>query len=110
MHLEVVDFIDADDTEQLEMEQDTLDGHDDDITSISLRLQQLIVAASSPIVATSGKRPSSHKLSRLEHSLKATEEALAFVGDDHLMRVLFWNNTKSSWPTVSKSWPPSMRS
>ena len=43
LHFKIVDLIDAPDTEQLNIEQDTLDGHDDDITSISLCLQHLIV-------------------------------------------------------------------
>ena len=82
LYFQTVDLIDDKETEELEREQQTLDKHDDDVTSLSVRLQQLIVKHSGP-GATNARKSLSRKLSRLERSLKAVDEALGAVGEDH---------------------------
>ena len=65
-----------------ENEQETLDKLDDDVASITIRLQQLVAKCGSS--ATSGAlKSSSRKLSRLERSLNAVNEALALIPVDH---------------------------
>ena len=81
IHLEIVDLIDDKDTAAHEKEQETLDKLDDDVASITIRLQQLVAKCGSS--ATSGAlKSSSRKLSRLERSLNAVNEALALIPDD----------------------------
>ena len=59
-----------------------MDSHDDDVTALSIRLQQLIAKSSGPV--TSGNRKtSSRKLLRLQRNLNSTEEALAALPEDH---------------------------
>ena len=82
IHLEIVDLIDDRDTAAHEKEQETLDKLDDDVASITIRLQQLVAKCGSS--ATSGAlKSSSRKLSRLERSLNAVNEALALIPVDH---------------------------
>ena len=81
VHYDVVDLFEED-SEDLEKEHEVLDKHEDDVTATSLRLQKLITLSSSTMDA-GGEKASSRKLSRLEHRLKATNEALALLGEDH---------------------------
>ena len=82
IHLEIVDLIDDGDTAVHEKEQETLDKLDEDVASITIRLQQLVAKCGSS--ATSGAlKSSSRKLSRLERSLIAVNEALALIPVDH---------------------------
>ena len=82
IHLEIVDLIDARDTAAHEKEQETLDKLDDDVASITIHLQQLVAKCGSS--ATSGAlKSSSRKLSRLERSLNAVNEALALIPVDY---------------------------
>lgn len=77
-HLQIVDLINDDDEEELEKEQETLDKHDEDVTSHVVRLQQ----SSTPVVS-GNRKASSRKLLRLECCLNSTEEILvALPGDD----------------------------
>ena len=80
IHYEIVDLLEE--GPDLEKEHEVLDQHEDDITATSLRLQRL-VAAKSSTVGTGSERTSSRKLTRVERRLKATEEALALVKEDH---------------------------
>lgn len=74
LHLQLVDL--PDESGELEGEQDTLDKHDDDITDLSVQLQQLIVKSSSPTInPDSHKKAPTRRLSRLERNLGTTEEA-----------------------------------
>ena len=57
IHLEIVDLIDDRDTAAHEKEQETLDKLDDDVASITIRLQQLVAKCGSS--ATSGALKSS---------------------------------------------------
>ena len=84
-HLQLIDLIDDDPT--LEKEQDTLDKLDDDVTSLSVRLSQLIVRgrAAQSATPTSGDgkaSASSRKLSRLEKGLNQTHEAILDLASD----------------------------
>ena len=83
LHFDVVDLIDSGATADLE-EQDILDSHDDDMTSLVVRFQQVAAKSSkSDDMANTRKKSSSRKLSRLEHSLGDTEGTLGAVADDH---------------------------
>ena len=84
-HLQLVDLID--DAPTLEKEQDTLDKLDDDVSSLSVRLRQLIVRgrASKSATPTSGDgkaSASSRKLLRLERGLNSTHEAVLALASD----------------------------
>ena len=73
LHFDVVDLIDSGATADLEKEQDILDSHDDDMTSLVVCLQQVAAKSSkSDDMANTRKKSSSHKLSRLERSLGDT--------------------------------------
>ena len=71
----------------LQKEQDTLDKLDDDVSSLSVCLRQLIVRgrASKSATPTSGDgkaSDSSRKLSRLEKGLNSTHEAVLALASD----------------------------
>ncbi len=82
LHFKVIDLINEEETVELEREQEILDKHDDDVASITSRLQQIIAKSDSHTDVTGTLKLLSRKLSRLERSLNATEEALAAVEDD----------------------------
>ena len=61
---------------------EVLDKHEDDVTATSLRLLKLITCSSSVMDATT-ERASSRKLSCVERRLRATNDALALLKEDH---------------------------
>ena len=77
LHMEVVDALELD--EDVEAEQVILDKHDDRVSSFTVRLQGLINSSTTtPTVTNERERKSlSLKLSRLERSLTATDEAIS---------------------------------
>ena len=48
LHFKLIDLIRDDDERTLDKEQDYLDKHNDDVTSIKLQIQELLTAASLP--------------------------------------------------------------
>lgn len=67
-HFELIDMIDDDD--YLEREQAVLDKHDDDITSLSVRLQTLLTPSTTLVTpAADSRKLSSRKLSCLQAGL-----------------------------------------
>ena len=80
VHYEIVDQLEE--GPDLDREHEVLDQHEDDVTDASLRLQRLIAAKPSAVDAGS-ERASSRKLARVESRIKATEEALALIKEDH---------------------------
>ena len=60
IHLQIVDLID-DDATALKKEQDAIDRHDDEITGLTIHLQQIIAKCSGPDVI-GGWKSLSHKL------------------------------------------------
>ena len=84
LHFDVVDLIDSRATADLENEQDILDSHDDDMTSLVVRLQQVAAKSSkSDDMVNTQKKSSSRKLSHLECRLRDTEGAVGAVADGH---------------------------
>ena len=81
LHFQIVDLIDER-APELDTEQDTLDKHDDDVTGLSVRVQQLITNCSIPDTV-SGRKSASRKLLCLERNLKDVDEALNAIRDDH---------------------------
>ena len=82
LHLHIVDLIDEE-AEELELEQDILNKHDDNIAALSLRLKQLVSKSKSPVVAPdNSKKAPARKLARLECSLGTTDDALSSTSSD----------------------------
>ena len=81
VHYVIVDLFEED-SEDLEKEHEVLDKHEDDVTPTSLRLQKLITCSSS-VMDAGTEKASSRKLSRVERRLKATNDALALLKEDH---------------------------
>ena len=81
-YLLIIDQVDGD--EALEAEQVVLDEHDDDVASLTVRLQRLMNSDSTtPTVTHDRERRSlSLKISRLERGLKATDEAVSAPTED----------------------------
>ena len=72
-HFAIVDFIE--DEESLQGEQEALDNHDDDVTQLGVRLQQLISACSSPSDSNPRKVPLK-RLSRLQKILSSISDSI----------------------------------
>ena len=66
-HFAVIDLIDDDGT--LGREHETLDQHDDDVTSLAVRLQKLITASSATPTNSDHRKVLTRKLQHLEKSL-----------------------------------------
>ena len=73
-HLRLIDLID--DEDELEQEQDDLDRHDDDVASLTVRLQKLMTASSSSATPDACKKAPTRKLSRLDCNLSNTNNSL----------------------------------
>ena len=73
-HLQLIDLID--DEDELEQEQEFLDHHDDDVASLTVRLQKLMTASSSSATPDAGKKAPTRKLSRLDRNLSNTNDFL----------------------------------
>lgn len=68
IHLQIVDLIEEE--EALSREQDTLDGHDDRVSRLTVRLQQLMAKIPPSIPPSdAGKKAVGRKLARLDHLL-----------------------------------------
>jgi len=72
-HFAIVDLIE--DEESLQGEQEALDNHDDDVTQLGVRLQQLISACSSPSDSNPRKVPLK-RLSRLQKILSSISDSI----------------------------------
>ena len=81
IHYEIVDMFEED-SEDLEKEHEMLDKHKDDVTATSLRLQKLITCSSS-VMDAGTEKASLRKLSCVECRLRATNDALAVLKEDH---------------------------
>ncbi len=79
-HLDFIDSIEEESVD-LEKEHEVLDKHEDDVSSISLRLQALMKSTLSVDSMASSTRPLSRKLSRVERCLREAEEALGSMED-----------------------------
>lgn len=79
VHFEVINLFEEQ-SPDLEREHEVLDKHEDDVTAMSLRLQKLVTPNS---VTGYIERGLSRKLAWVERRLRAIEEALARVTDDH---------------------------
>ena len=73
-HLQLIDLID--DEDELEQEHEVLDRHDDDVASLTVRLQKLMTASSSSATPDAGKKAPTRKLSRLDRNLSNTNDSL----------------------------------
>ena len=73
-HLQLIDLID--DEDELEQEQEVLDRHDDDVASLTVRLQKFMTASSSSATPDAGKKAPTQKLSRLDRNLSNTNNSL----------------------------------
>ena len=71
-HFAAIDLID--DYGTLGREQETLDQHDDDVTSLAVRLQKLITASSATPTNSDHRKVLMHKLQHLEKSLTVVSE------------------------------------
>ena len=77
-HFQLIDLIDNED--ELEQEQEILDGHDDDIASLTVRLQQLVTkSCGSTVTPDTGRKAPQRKLSRLDRNLSTTEGSLSVM-------------------------------
>ena len=91
LHFQVLDVIDENDEEALQKEQDILDQHEDTVSALILRIQNIIThspTAHAPTLPLESTTPDTQKvtarrLSRLELSLKDTEAGLDALSDDH---------------------------
>ena len=81
-HFELIDIIDGD--EDLEREQ-SIDKHDDDITSLSICLQILLAPSKTPVApATDGRKLLSRKLAHLESGLSRINDMVSTPLDSHI--------------------------
>ena len=71
-HFAVIDLIDDDGT--LGREQETLDQHDDDVTSLAVRLQKLITASSATPTNSDHRKVLTRKLQHMEKSVTVMSE------------------------------------
>lgn len=67
----LIDLIDDDET--LEKEQETLDQHDDDVTTLAVRIQQLIMVSSATPTNSDHRKVLLRKLQHLEKSLSLVD-------------------------------------
>ena len=77
LHFELIDL--TDDADTLEAEQATMDRHDDDVSTLSVRLQVLLSTLADLIVTPTSdcRRPLSRKLSRVQGGLTRLAEAVS---------------------------------
>ena len=84
-HFELIDIIDGD--EDLERVQSIIDKHDDDITSLSVRLQTLLAPSKTktPVApAADGRKLLSRKLAHLESGLSRIDDMISTPPDSHV--------------------------
>ncbi len=76
LHFELIDLIDEEDT--LETEQAIMDKHDDDFSTLTVRVQALLTPAESVVTHTApdDRRPLSRKLSRVQAGLNRIDETV----------------------------------
>ena len=80
-HFTVIDALDDEDTDGLEKEQEILDAHDDDVASLTSRIERLLETCSS--AADSGARKvSSRRLSQFETRLSTVNTAITALSGD----------------------------
>ena len=83
IHFQLIDLIDVEDEGTIEKEQDIMEKHDDDIDSLTIRVQGLLVA-SRTISALSDHRLLLRKLAHLEESLTIISDAITTLPPDGL--------------------------
>ena len=70
---------------KLEREQSIIDKHDDDITTLSVRLQTLLAPSKIPVApAADGRKLLSRKLAHLESSLSRIDDMVSTPPDSHI--------------------------
>lgn len=79
-HLDVMDLVDEE-SPDIEKEHEAMDKHEDDVTSVSLRLRALLKVTFS---SSDTARPLSRKLTRIKHCLEETEDSLSSLKDSHV--------------------------
>ena len=76
IHFEIIDLIDE--SEDLEKEQTVLDKHDDDVSTLTIRLQALSNPKHAKTPSTVDiRKPISRKLTRLEKGLKSIDDIIS---------------------------------
>ena len=75
LHSALIDLIDEKDEEPLQKEQDTLDEHDEELSLLTVQVQQLVATCSAP--PTSARKLASRKLVQLQRSLTPLRDAVA---------------------------------
>ena len=83
IHFQLIDLIDVEDEGTIEKEQDIMDKHDDDIDSLTIRVQGLLVA-SRTISASSDHRLLLRKPAHLEESLTTISDTITTLPPDGL--------------------------
>jgi len=73
-HLQLINLINNED--KLEQEQEVLDRHDDDVASLTVRLQNLMTPSSASAAPDAGKKAPMRKLSHLDRNLSNTNDSL----------------------------------
>ena len=76
-HFDIVELVD----ESLETEQATLDEHDDKVSSLSARIQQLLVKWASDRSSTTSKNPRSGRLRRHLDRIEKEVRSIESTGD-----------------------------
>ena len=82
IHFELIDLIDEADTGALDTEQDTIDKLDDDVSSLTVRLEALTsMATPAPALVAPplDRRPLTRKLSRIKSGLDRIDDAIAIT-------------------------------
>ena len=74
-HFSLIDLIDGEDT--LRSEQETLDGHDNDITALDAHIQQLIAICSTMPTSSDQRKVLSRKLQHFEKTLSLVSENIS---------------------------------
>ena len=85
LHYELIDLIDEDDQDSLETEQVTLDKHDDEVATLTVRLETLSTSAShaGAVVVPDPRKPLSRRHSRIRAGLKRIRDIVTPV-DAHI--------------------------
>ena len=77
-HYAIIDLLDEE--EDLQREQETLDGHDDDVAQLSVRIQKLIDTSSSS--NSDQHKVASKRLRHLEKGISSTRDAITVLRPD----------------------------
>lgn len=81
-HFQLIDLVDAADVGTLEREQEVLDKLDDDITALTVRLQQVLSARSDAPSHSVNRKTLFRRQSHLEKKLESADEALSEGHED----------------------------